>query len=158
MNFNEFIETITSSIKKVFPIAITVMLVSIVLVLTVTTGINVTIANFVLGITNGFNIVTSTITTVICSVLSSDFYYFLTTAGYAFTANVTNTEYYGVIAFIIQSIYHLTMIIAPTSAILVAGLYYLNIPYNKWVKYIWKALLTLFVIVLISAIILFVLI
>ena len=158
IKFNEFIETITSSIKKILPIAITVMLVSIVLVLTVTTGINVTIANFILGITNGFNIVTSTITTVICSVLSSDFYYFLTTAGYAFTANVTNTEYYGVIAFIIQSIYYLTMVIAPTSAILVAGLYYLNIPYNKWIKYIWKVLLTLFVIVLIAAIILFVLI
>ena len=36
--------------------------------------------------------------------------------------------------------------------------YLLTIPYNKWIKYIWKVLLTLFVIVLIAAIILFVLI
>ena len=48
-----------------------------------------------------------------------------------------------------QGIYNLVMIIAPTSVALIIGLYYLDIPYGKWFKAIWKLLLELLVVLLI---------
>lgn len=42
----------------------------------------------------------------------------------------------------------LAMVIAPTSAILLCGLTYADIPYNKWLKYIWKFVLAITVVIM----------
>ena len=158
IKFNDFIATMAASIKKVLPVAITAMLISVVLVIMVTSGINVTIVNVILKITKGFNIATTTLATMVGSILTADFYYFISTVGTVFTAAVTNKDYYGVVALIIQSVYNLMMIFAPTSVGLVIGLYYLDIPYNKWFKFIWKLLLILFVAIIITAIVIYALV
>ena len=155
---NEFISTITNSTKKIIPVALTAMLISIVLIMMVTTGVNVTIANAILKITKGFNVSTSTFAAMISSVLTGDFYYLVSTVGTVFKAVITNSDYYGVVAFIIQSIYNVMMIIAPTSVGLIIGLYYLDIPYNKWFKFIWKLLLILLIIVIITSIVIYALV
>ena len=103
-------------------------------------------------------IVTYTLASIIGSVITADFYYFVSTICSIFTGAVTDKNLYGVIALLVQSVYYLTMIIAPTSVGLVIGLYYLDIPYTKWCKYIWKVLLSLFVIVMLATIIVFVLV
>lgn len=158
IKFDKTIEYINDGIKKVLPVAITAMLISIVLVVMVTTGVNITIAKWILTITKEFNIATSTITTMVCSLLTGDFYYFVSTVGPVFTAIITNKDYYGVIAFIVQSVFNLMMIIAPTSVGLVIGLYYLDIPFTKWLKYIWKLFLIVLVIILVISIIIFALV
>lgn len=158
IKFDEFVSTITNAIKNVLPVAITAMLVSIVLVIMVTTGVNITIVNAILTLTKGFNIATSFIASLVGSVLTSDFYYLLSTTGAVFTSAVTNKEYYGVLAFIIQSISKFAMIFAPTSVGLVIGLYYLNIPYNKWFKFIWKLLLALFILIIVMSVIIYALV
>lgn len=158
IKLNDFISTITSGVKRVLPIAITAMLISIVLIIMVTSGVNVTIANWILTLSKGFNIATATLASMIGSVLTGDFYYFISSIGTVFTAVSTTTDYYGVTALIIQSIYNLMMVIAPTSVGLVIGLYYLDIPYNKWLKFIWKAFLSLFVLIIITSIIVYVLV
>ena len=158
IKFNDFIATATDGIKKVLPIAITAMLISIVLVIIVTSGVGVTIANFIVSLASGFNIATATLASMVGSVLTGDFYYFASTVGVVFTTVITNTDLYGVIGFIMQSIYYLMMIFAPTSVALIIGLYYLNIPFGKWFKYIWKVLLALFVVIIVAAIIIFALV
>lgn len=158
IKFNDFIATETEGIKKVLPIAITAMLISIVLVIMVTSGVATTIANWIISITDGFNIATATLSSMVGSVLTSDFYYFASTVGVVFTSVVSNADLYGVIGFIMQSIYYLMMIFAPTSVALIIGLYYLNIPFGKWFKYIWKVLLALFVVIIVAAIIIFALV
>lgn len=158
IKFNDFIATMAASIKKVLPVAITAMLISVVLVIMVTSGINVTIVNVILKITKGFNIATTTLATMVGSILTADFYYFISTVGTVFTATITNKDYYGVVALIIQSVYNLMMIFAPTSVGLVIGLYYLDIPYDKWFKFIWKLLLILFVAIIITAIVIYALV
>lgn len=158
IKFNDFIATATDGIKKVLPIAITAMLISIVLVIMVTSGVAVTIANFIVSLASGFNIATATLASMVGSVLTGDFYYFASTVGVVFTTVITNTDLYGVIGFIMQSIYYLMMIFAPTSVALIIGLYYLNIPFGKWFKYIWKVLLALFVVIIVAAIIIFALV
>lgn len=155
---NDFISTVTGATKKVLPISLTAMLISVVLIIMVTTGINVTIANAILKLTKGFNVATATLATMIGSVLTADFYYLISTVGMVFSATITNQDYYGVIAFIMQSVYNLMMIIAPTSVGLIIGLYYLDIPYNKWFKFIWKLLLILFVIIVITSIVIYALV
>lgn len=158
IKLDKTIEYINDGIKKVLPVAITAMLISIVLVVMVTTGVNITIAKWILTITKEFNVATSTITTMVCSLLTGDFYYFVSTVGPVFTAIITNKDYYGVIAFIVQSVFNLMMIIAPTSVGLIVGLYYLDISFTKWVKYIWKLFLLLLVIILVISIIIFALV
>lgn len=155
---NDFIATVTGATKKVLPIALTAMLISVVLIIMVTTGINVTIANAILKLIDGFNVATATLATMIGSFLTADFYYLISTVGTVFSATIANKDYYGVVAFIMQSVYNLIMIIAPTSVGLIIGLYYLDIPYNKWFKFIWKLLLILFVIIIITSIVIYVLV
>ena len=158
IKFDNTIEYVNDGIKKILPVAITAMLISIVLVVMVTTGVNITIAKWVLTLTKEFNIATSTIATMVCSLLTGDFYYFISTVGPVFTAIVTKSDYYGVIAFIIQSVFNLMMIVAPTSVGLIIGLYYLDIPFTKWLKYIWKLFLIVLVIILVISIIIFALV
>ena len=158
MSTNDFISTITAAIKKILPIALTAMLISIVLVMMVTTGVNVTIANFILKLTKGFNVATTALATMIGSVLRADFYYFLSTTGSLFPMIISNKDYYGAIAFALQALYNFMMLFAPTSVGLVIGLYYLNIPYNKWFKYIWKLLLVLFIVIIVTTTIIYVLV
>lgn len=158
LKVNEFIAIITSGTKKILPVALTAMLISIVLIMMVTTGVNITITNFILSLTKGFNIVTSTIASLVGSLLTADFYYFTSTVGSVFSSVITNKDYYGVVAFILQTIYNFAMLVAPTSVGLVIGLYYLNIPYDKWLKHIWKLLAILFVTIIITVIIMYVLI
>ena len=158
ISFDEFIATTTDGIKKVLPVAVTAMLISIVLVIGVTSGINVTITNWILYLTKNFNIATSSLATMIGSVITGDFYYFVSNIGSVFMANIINVNYYGIIGLIMGSLFNLMMVIAPTSVGLIIGLYYLNIPYNKWIKYIWKAFLTLLVLVIIIVVVTFVLI
>lgn len=158
VKINDFIATVTSGTKKILPVAITAMLISIVLVMMVTTGVNVTIADAILGLTDGFNVATSTLATMVGSVLTADFYYLVSTVGTVFNVAISNQDYYGVVALIIQSVYNLMMIIAPTSVGLIIGLYYLDIPYNKWFKFIWKLLLILLVIIIITSVVVYALI
>ena len=158
VKFDKLIAYSTEGIKKVLPVAITAMFVSIVLVLTVTTGINVTISNAILTITKGFNIATTTLCTMVGSIITGDYTYFVSTLGNIFVTAVSNKDYYGVVAFIIQSIFYLMMLVVPTSTGLIIGLYYLDIPYGKWIKYIWKAFLSIFVVSIIIAIVIFALV
>ena len=158
VKIDDFIKGINENIKKILPVAITAMLISVVLVTMITSGISITIANKILGIFKGFNIAETIFATMISSVLTSDFYYLISTVGQLLTLSASNSQYYGVIAFIIQSIYNLVMIIAPTSVGLIIGLYYLDIPYNKWFKFIWKLLLILFVIIIVATIVIYALV
>ena len=43
----------------------------------------------------------------------------------------------------------LALIIAPTSYVLLAALTYADIPYTKWLKYIWKFVLSFILVALI---------
>ena len=154
-DLGSFIEDINGGIKKVLPIALTAMLLSLVLVISVTTGINITMVNWIITLFKKFNIATGILGSIVGSFFTADFYYYVQTIGSTFSLVFAESDYTVVIAFIVQAIYYVVMFIAPTSVCLIIGLYYLNIPYNKWFKYIWKVLLTIFVLVIITTVILF---
>ena len=89
---------------------------------------------------------------LISSFAYNDFYTLLTTFSSAFTG--FEKTIIPVVAFILQTMYGIVMLIAPTSIYLLAGLSYLQIPYKEWVKYIWKFLLTIFGVVVVVAFVL----
>ena len=58
---------------------------------------------------------------------------------------ITDTTTYPLIAVVWQAMYGLSMLIAPTSLVLIATLSYLNISFGKWVKASWKLILEILV-------------
>ena len=152
IKFDEFIKYEADAIKKVLPVAITAMLISIVLVVTVTTGIDITLANAIAALSKGFNVATASLASIVGSVLVGDFYYYLSTVG---NVIVMNAGQDAVVAFIMETMFNTVMMIAPVSVGLIIGLYYLDIPYNKWFKFIWKVLLVTFLVAVITSIALY---
>ena len=105
--------------------------------------------------------VASTLLVSISTMLSSIFnvepaYAFQSVLPYISTV-ITDNTVYSVIAVIAQSMYGFAMLFAPTSLVLMVVLNYLNIPYSKWLKNIWKLLLG-FLLVLIVIFIIIVLV
>ena len=86
---------------------------------------------------------------ILASIFNTDFAYIGYSLSYAI-GSFTGTE--GNIAFLIYTtIYGLVQFITPISVFLLFGLSYMDIPYKKWLGYIWK----FFVVMLASLLIIF---
>ena len=59
-------------------------------------------------------------------------------------------EIYGLV---LQSIFGVVMLIAPSSVLIMGSLYYTEESYSKWFKYIWKFLLGVLVLVVIAIVV-----
>ena len=108
-----------------------------------------TIYDWILNLSKGFNVITTTITAFISSVFNVELLYSVNSVVPYLTSIVSDAGHYPLIGIIFQSIYGLTMFVAPTSILLMGTLAYLDIPYGKWLKHIWKIVLELFVVLLV---------
>ncbi len=91
-----------------------------------------------------FNPIIATVQALIGSIFNSDLGY-LGYSIYAFIGGFTGKE--GDIIYLIYStIYGLTMFFTPVSMFLIFGLSYLDIPYKKWMSYIWKFIVAMLII------------
>ena len=61
----------------------------------------------------------------------------------------TYAEHVNALSIIFQSAFGLISFVAPSSAILMIGLAYMNISYKDWLKYIWKFALAMLLAVII---------
>lgn len=142
---DDFIPEIGEKVKKALPIALVSILISLVLIVIVTSGVGVTIVNFITKAKLGT--ISSTFGGMLGAVTTADFYYYLSTLYVPFKS-VASADYSAAIALSVQSIFYLMMIVAPTSVGLLIGLRALDIPYGKWLKYIFKVFLPILVIVI----------
>lgn len=156
MNFNDVVDGAVLGLKKMVPVAITVSIAYSVLVLAIYYPIYPTIEGWLINLVPNFNvgaIFTVSLNTIIGSVLNVDPLYIAQQAlPMMATAYAENTE---LMALIVQSMYGLTSLVAPTSIMLVMGLVYLEIPYTTWIKTAWKTILEILVIVLVIILALF---
>ena len=60
---------------------------------------------------------------------------------------ITDETIYSSVAILFQGIYGVFSIVGPTSIILIFALGYMNVPYTTWLKYIWRFILALIVLV-----------
>ncbi|MDD3241253.1 MAG: hypothetical protein PHQ64_00535 [Bacilli bacterium] len=156
VKFNDFIESFIGGMKRaVYPAAL-MLLVYTCLIIVTFNPFQLFITDFLLNLTKGFNVVTMTFVAFISSLFNVESAYAAqSTLPYLITV-VTDKDFYSLIALIFQAIYGLTMLVVPTSVVLVGVLSYLEISYTQWLKHIWKLFLELLVLLLIVFIILLV--
>ena len=112
-----------------------------------------TIVNRLLTLTDGFNIATMTLSSLLLNIFHTD----LGFTGYVFgniqySGNFLITEYADYINpvyTILTSLYGFVQFFIPTSIILGVGLVSLKVNYKDWLKYIWKFLIGMFICLLI---------
>ncbi len=139
--------------KALLPAAMVILLYSI-LVLVTYHPFQTVIYKVVLSWTKGFNVATTTLVAILSSLFNSDISYSFQSVIPYYVSVVNKVKDFSLAGIIFQSMYGLTMLVAPTSLILMGTLSYLGISYKEWLKNIWKLLLELFIILLIVFIIL----
>ena len=112
-----------------------------------------TIVNRLLTLTDGFNIATMTLSSLILNIFHTD----LGFTGYVFgnvnsVGNFLITEYADYINPVytmLTSLYGFVQFFIPTSIVLGIGLVSLKVKYKDWLKYIWRFLIGMFICLLI---------
>ena len=144
---NDIIVSVGAGMKKMLKPITIFILINIIFVLVVWSPFVPTIVNFIVGLTEGFNVYLVSLSMLIASLFQPDVGY----TGYLFGPYLAfaYSEHTEVISIVINSMYGLVQFIAPTSIMLMIGLAYLDIDYKTWFKHIWKFLVGIFVLLLI---------
>lgn len=141
--FDKMIEWFGEGFKTISKTVVVLLTVYLVLELNVIYPVIPYIADLVLKL--GSNCFTLLISAVITSAFVVDFQYVVSLIGSAF-ANFDGGA--GIAALALQTGYGIVGFIAPTSAILMAGLSMLNIKFSEYFKFIWKFLIAIIVVVI----------
>lgn len=151
MSFSNFLENFSNGVKKAVKPAALVILVYVVLVTITYVPTTLTIFKPLLELTKGINVFVMSIVAFVSSIFHVESYYAATGVLPYVTNLYSNlaTSDISLLSIIFQAMYGVAMLIAPTSVVLIATLSYLDIPYGKWLKSIWKLFLELFVILII---------
>lgn len=153
VSFEDVLDGITSGAKKALaPAAVSVLIYSV-LVLVTYHPFQMVIYNTLLGMTKGFNVLTTTVIALIASIFNADMSYTFQSVLPYYVTKVTNLKDFSIVGIIFTSMYGLTMLVAPTSLVLMGTLSYLKVSYKDWLKNIWQLLLELFIVLLIVFII-----
>ena len=147
VKFNDLLTSFMNGVKKYLEPAIIVLLIYMVLVITTYHGYQLNIVHFLLKGSEKLNIFTMSLSGFLAGLFNVDAMY----SAYATLAYVANTVEGkpSVIAVIYQAMYGLSMLVAPTSILLFAGLSYTETSYGSWLKHIWKVVLELLVVLLV---------
>ncbi len=147
LTLREIYEAFISGVKQLIPVAFFAVLANTLFLVmnATTTGYTIfpTIANYLFGLANGFNVITFGLISFIGSLLYNDLPYLLSTIYDPITSIYSSSA--SVMGIIVQSIHGLVQFIAPTSVLLVVGLKYFDIDYKDWFKNTYKFLFTVLV-------------
>ena len=136
MKFNDMLTNAYEGIKVMIKPTLFLILAYMMFVLLYWSPILTTVLNEVGKLSSSFNPFVVSLQAFIASIFNTDFAYIGYSLSYAI-GSFTGTE--GNIAFLIYTtIYGLVQFITPISVFLLFGLSYMDIPYKKWLKYIWK--------------------
>lgn len=153
IKFDDILDGIKDGASKAVKPAIIVILLYTCLVIVTYHPFQLVIYKAILGLTDGFNALTSSLVAILTSLFNIDAAYAFNSA-LPYLASLVDSSTYSIIGVIFQAFYGVTMLAAPTSLILMMVLSYLDIPYCKWLKSIWKLLVELVVVVAIVIMIL----
>ncbi len=155
MSFNEVVDAFGEGFKKVGKLVIVLLLCYLVLEFAVMFPVIPTIVDWFLGL---FSKASEKVVVILSSV--AGLFTSLFTVEYQYTASLIGTYLTGTyksfadqLTYMMQATYGLASMFSPASAILLMGLSYLGITYKEWMKYIWKFLVIMLVVVLVLMII-----
>ena len=154
VKLDDFIDGFRTGVKEMLIPGVYIVFACIVFsqVVTSSSNISLTISNFILKLSNDFNVLTGSLTAILGSVFYNDYLYFMN--GIYSIVSIYNTNMMPFILFVFQSMFGIMMLVLPVSMILIGGLKYLNVSYKEWICYIWKYLIQVFLISLIGSVIL----
>ena len=141
VKFDDTIDGFIEGMKKMIPTSITIVLAYALLVCAYNNGFFENIVSSY----GKFNYGVSSLLAFIGCIINVDIYYIV---GGIFTPIlnvITDESVYSSVAILFQGIYGIFSIIGPTSLILIFALGYMNIPYTTWLKYIWRFILALII-------------
>ena len=144
VSFDEVIESFATGFKKVGPAVITLLFVYTTLVFAATYPVVPVIVDWICNLAKGFNSILSYIAIFITSIFGVEMQYIMSLSGTYFAGEAS--KHVKELAIIFQSAFGLACFFVPTSAILMLGLSFLEIPYGKYFKFIWKLLVAMLVI------------
>ena len=155
MPIDEVLESFGEGFRKTGKLVIILLLCYIVLEFTVMFPVMPTIINWFFGLFGNASeklvLAISPVAGLFTSLFTVEYQYTVSLIGlYLAGAHSTN---FGQIAYMLQSTFGLASMFSPASAILLMGLSYLGISYKEWMKYIWKFLCIMFVVIIILMII-----
>ena len=151
VKFDDVIDASVEGIKKIVPTVMITMLAYTILVVSYTNGfVEQLITNY-----GKFNFGISSLLSLLGSIVTVDLYYIAAGVFSPILELVTDESISSSIAVLFQGIYGIFMILSPTSLVLLFAISYFDVPYTTWIKYIWRFILGLiillaFVILLIS--------
>lgn len=149
IKFSDGLQAFITGAKRALEPAVLVLLIYTGLVIVTYHPFQLVIYKFLFGFTKGFNIITSTFAAIIASVFNADPLYTFQSVLPYLSSLVSNKSTYAIIGVVYQAMYGVTMLIAPTSIVLMSVLSYLGISYKEWFKRIWQLLLELIILLLI---------
>ena len=142
-------ESFLKGCKKMCRPVIIVVLAYTVCVLSTVYPVIPTITDWLMSLCKTFNVYLAALSTFIASFFSVEMRYAVSSIGTYMAGQFGSEANNPTIMLVFQSIYGLVQFFAPTSAILVLGLSYLGIDYKSWLKYIWKFLIGLLIVILV---------
>lgn len=149
VKFDDFFTSYGKGVKRALTPAFIMYFIYLILIVVTYNNFQLTIFDWILNLSKGFNVITTTITAFLSSIFNVELLYSVNSVVPYLTSIVTDAGSYPLIGIIFQTIYGLAMLVAPTSVILMGTLAYLDIPYGKWLKHIWKLFVELLVVLLI---------
>ena len=138
IKINDIFTDYKDGAKKLAMPAFLIVLAYMSIVVTTNHPFLLTMLKPLLTITDGFNSVTLAISMFVTSIFKMEPYYIASSVLPYVTSIIEDTSVYSLIGFISQSMQGLSMLIAPTSIVLLGVISYLKIDYTKWIKTIWK--------------------
>lgn len=141
VKINDAIDGYVEGMKKMVPTVGLTLIALTILVCTYTNG-------FYEGIVSSygkFNYGVSSLLVFLGCLLNVDMYYIVTGVFSPILSLVTDESVYSSVAILFQGIYGIFSVVGPTSIILIFALSYMNVPYTTWLKYIWRFILSLIV-------------
>ena len=140
---DETIDSIVEGSKKMLPTAALITIAYTVLVCAYNNGfLELLISKY-----GKFNYGVSSLLAFLGCLLNVDSTWILAGAFSPIINLITDESIYASVAVLLQGIYGLVMLVGPTSLILIICLTYLEVPYTTWLKYIWRFVLSLLIVI-----------
>ncbi len=143
MNSNEVLDNFVEGIKKALPAAVLITIAYSVLVCAYNNGFyEVLVSSY-----GKFNFGISSLLAILGCILNVDTTWIMIGVFSPIASLITDESIYPAVAILFQGIYGIVSFVGPTSLFLILGLTYLDIPYTTWLKYIWRFILYLIIVV-----------
>lgn len=141
VRINEAIDSYFDGMKKMLPTVALMIIALTVLICSYTNGFFEAIVT-----TYGkFNYGISSLLAFLGCMLNIDMYYIASGVFTPILNLITDESVYSSVAILFQGIYGIFSVVGPTSLILIFALSYMNVPYTTWLKYIWRFILALII-------------